>query len=128
MELDEIKQVSKELEDILEEFPDVPKGPVLQETKKTDLDKLQGAEDVETPCEDEATATLDSEIEDQELEAEDRNSDRKTRTSNRKIRIWSRSPTGISRRAAARRQFCSGERMNAGRRENRSGRTSPMES
>lgn len=72
MELDEIKQVSKELEDILEGFPDVPKGPVLQETKKTNLDKLQGAEDVETPCEDEATATLDSEIEDQELEAEDR--------------------------------------------------------
>lgn len=28
MELDEIKQVSKELEDILEGFPDVPKEPM----------------------------------------------------------------------------------------------------
>ncbi len=36
MELDEIKQVSKELEDILEGFPDVPKEPMLQ-TRKTSL-------------------------------------------------------------------------------------------
>ena len=33
MELDEIKQVSKELEDILEGFPDVPKETMLQKVK-----------------------------------------------------------------------------------------------
>lgn len=60
MELDEIKQVSKELEDILEGFPDVPKEPMLQKVKNT-----------ENQPEDEVTAALDSEIDDQESEAEE---------------------------------------------------------
>ena len=58
MELDEIKQVSKELEDILEGFPDVPKEPMLQKVKNTD-----------NQPEDEVAAALDSEIDDQEAEA-----------------------------------------------------------
>ena len=58
MELDEIKQVSKELEDILEGFPDVPKEPMLQKVK-----------DTENQPEDEVAAALDSEIDDQESEA-----------------------------------------------------------
>ena len=58
MELDEIKQVSKELEDILEGFPDVPKAPMLQKVK-----------DTENQHEDEVAAALDSEIDDQESEA-----------------------------------------------------------
>ena len=60
MELDEIKQVSKELEDILEGFPDVPKEPMLQNVK-----------DTENQPEDEETAALDSEIDDLESEAEE---------------------------------------------------------
>lgn len=60
MELDEIKQVSKELEDILEGFPDVPKEPMLQKVK-----------DTENQPEDEVAAALDSEIDDQRSEAEE---------------------------------------------------------
>ena len=58
MELDEIKQVSKELEDILEGFPDVPKEPMLQKVK-----------DIKNQLEDEEAAALDSEIDDLEPEA-----------------------------------------------------------
>lgn len=59
MELDEIKQVSKELEDILEGFPDVSKEPMLQKVK-----------DTKNQPEDEEVAALDSEIDDLEPEAE----------------------------------------------------------
>ena len=59
IELDEIKQVSKELEDNLEGFPDVSKEPMLQKVK-----------DTKNQPEDEEVAALDSEIDDLEPEAE----------------------------------------------------------
>ena len=111
MELDEIKQVSKELEDILEGFPDVPKEPMLQKVKNT-----------ENQPEDEVAAALDSEIDDQESEAGE------NLEVEPDLDAEPEELEPISRRATARRRCCFGGRMSARRQENGKGRISPMES